>query len=69
MSEHIETSIQAARDENPSGFNDGIGAALMNKLGTAIEVRKVELASTMMQTPDADAVDQDEGARDGNSDA
>lgn len=45
--EHIYTAIQAAADQNASGFRDAIDAALATKIQDALELKRIEIASTM----------------------
>jgi hypothetical protein len=45
--EQIYNAIQAAADQNASGFRDAIDAALAAKIQDALELKRVEIASTM----------------------
>jgi hypothetical protein len=45
--EQIYNAIQAAADQNAGGFRDAIDAALANKIQDALELKRIEIASTM----------------------
>jgi hypothetical protein len=45
--EQIYNAIQAAADQNASGFRDAIDAALATKIQDALELKRIEIASTM----------------------
>ena len=45
--EQIYTAIQAAADQDGNAFRDAIGAALAAKIEDALEIKKIEIASTM----------------------
>jgi hypothetical protein len=49
--EQIYNAIQAAADQNASGFRDAIDAALATKIQDALELKRIELASTMFNAP------------------
>jgi len=46
---NIESAIVAASSDNPSEFKDSIQNALVDKLGIALDLKKVEVASQFMQ--------------------
>jgi hypothetical protein len=45
--EQIYTAIQAAAEQDAARFRDAIGAALGAKIEDALELKKIEIASTM----------------------
>ena len=45
--EHIYNAIQAAADQNASGFRAAIDAAMATKIQDALELKRIEIASTM----------------------
>ena len=54
--EQIYNAIQAAADQNAAGFRDAIHSALADKISDALELKKVEIASSMfMNQEDASA--------------
>ena len=59
--EQIYNAIQAAADQNASGFRDAIDAALATKIQDALELKRIEIASTMFNAPQEEepAVEQE----------
>lgn len=54
--EQIYTAIQAAAEQDAAGFRDAIHSALADKISDALELKKVEIASSMfMNQEDASA--------------
>lgn len=53
--EQIYTAIQSAATENASGFRDAIGAALANKIQDALELKRIEIASSMFNSEEEPA--------------
>jgi len=59
--EQIFTALQAAAQQDANGFRDAIHDALAAKIEDALELKKVEIASTMFSTNQEEelAVDQE----------
>ena len=57
--EQIYNAIQAAADQNASGFRDAIDAALATKIQDALEIKRIEIASTML-SPQEEAIEDQE---------
>lgn len=45
--EHIYTALQAAADQDANSFREAINAALADKIQDALELKKIEIASSM----------------------
>ena len=45
--EQIYTAIQAAAEQDAAGFRDAIGDALAAKIQDALEMKRIEIASSM----------------------
>ena len=58
--EQIYTAIQAAADQNPNGFRDAIDAALAAKIQDALELKKIDIASSMFNPQDELAVEEEQ---------
>lgn len=58
--EHIYSAIQAAADQNASGFRDAIDAALATKIQDALELKRVEIASTMFNAHSEEPAEEQE---------
>ena len=56
--EHIYNAIQAAADQNASGFRDAIDAALATKIQDALELKRIEIASTMFNAPSEEPAEE-----------
>ena len=52
--ENIQTAIQHAHDARPAEFKNSILDALNDKIQTHIEVKRMELASSIFKTDDED---------------
>jgi len=50
--EHIQTALQHAYQAKPLEFKDSIIAALEDKLGDALEMKKMSFASTVLKHDD-----------------
>jgi hypothetical protein len=48
--EQIYTAIQAAANQDANEFRDAIGAALATKIQDALELKRIEIASTMFSS-------------------
>jgi|DEB19_MinimDraft_3_1074340.scaffolds.fasta_scaffold296448_2 hypothetical protein len=57
--EHIYTAIQAASNENAAEFRDAIGAAIATKIQDALELRKIEIASSMFNSQAEEPAEQE----------
>lgn len=55
---NIESAIAAASSDNPSEFKDHIQNALVDRLGIALDLKKVEVANQFMQ-PEEPVVEPD----------
>ena len=58
--EQIYSAIQAAADQNASGFRDAIDAALAAKIQDALELKRIEIASTMFNARSEEPVEEQE---------
>ena len=52
--EQIYTAIQAAADQDAAGFRDAIHSAMADKISDALELKKVEIASSMFMNQEAE---------------
>ena len=57
--EQIYTAIQAAADQNANAFRDAIGDALAAKISDALELKRIEIASTMFNNQPEEASEQE----------
>jgi hypothetical protein len=57
--EQIYNAIQAAADQNASGFRDAIDAALATKIQDALEIKRIEIASTMFNAHSDEQAEQE----------
>ena len=62
--EQIHTAIQAATNKDASSFREAIGSALAAKIEDALELKKIEIASTMFKQTE----EQSEQEMDSNED-
>jgi hypothetical protein len=60
--EHIHTAIHAAADQNANGFRDAIGAALAAKIEDALELKKMQIASTFFANQEEESAEQETGS-------
>jgi hypothetical protein len=61
--EQIYNAIQSAAEQDAAGFRDAIHSALADKISDALELKKIEIASTMFTNQDASAeVEQETGS-------
>jgi hypothetical protein len=58
--EQIYNAIQAAADQNASGFRDAIDAALATKIQDALELKRIEIASAMFNAPSEEPQEEQE---------
>ena len=58
--EQIYNAIQAAADQNASGFRDAIDAALATKIQDALELKRIEIASTMFNAHSEEPAEEQE---------
>ena len=58
--EQIYNAIQAAADQNASGFRDAIDAALATKIQDALELKRIEIASTMFNAHSDEPAEEQE---------
>jgi hypothetical protein len=58
--EQIYNAIQAAADQNASGFRDAIDAALATKIQDALELKRIEIASTMFNAQSDEPAEEQE---------
>jgi len=61
---HIAQAIQYAKEGNPNDMQDSIGVALMNKIGDAVDLKKISMAGDLFDSYDIEEEyeDVDEGA-------
>ena len=58
--ENINTAVQAAADQNASGFRDAIDAALATKIQDALELKRIEIASNMFNAHSEEPAEEQE---------
>jgi hypothetical protein len=58
--EQIYNAIQAAADQNASGFRDAIDAALATKIQDALELKRIEIASNMFNAHSEEPAEEQE---------
>jgi hypothetical protein len=58
--ENIYTAVQAAADQNASGFRDAIDAALATKIQDALELKRIEIASNMFNAHSEEPAEEQE---------
>ena len=58
--EQIYNAIQAAADQNASGFRDAIDAAMATKIQDALELKRIEIASTMFNAHSDEPAEEQE---------
>jgi hypothetical protein len=58
--EQIYNAIQAAADQNASGFRDAIDAALATKIQDALELKRIEIASQMFNAQSDEPAEEQE---------
>ena len=51
MNDSIRKAIDYAKNENPNGVKNSIFSALANKVSDAIELKMVEVASNLFNSP------------------
>ena len=56
--EQIFTAIQAAADQDAAGFRDAIHLALADKISDALELKKIEIASSMFMNQEAASAEE-----------
>ena len=61
---YIAQAVQSAKEEDPNGMKDSIGNALMNKIGDAVDLKKISMAGELFakkkKNGDDDEDDDDE---------
>ena len=57
--EEIQLAIQAAASSDANAFREHIGAALSAKISDALDLRRIEIASTML-APQEEAIEDQE---------
>jgi hypothetical protein len=55
--DHIRTAIDAATNGDANAFRDGIHQALAAKMHDAIELKKIEVASSFFKEPEASSIE------------
>jgi hypothetical protein len=58
--EQIYNAIQAAADQNASGFRAAIDAAMATKIQDALELKRIEIASSMFNAPSEEPQEEQE---------
>lgn len=58
--EQIYNAIQAAANQNASGFRDAIDAAMATKIQDALELKRIEIASTMFNAHSDEPAEEQE---------
>jgi hypothetical protein len=57
---YIAQAVQSAKEEDPNGMKDSIGNALMNKIGDAVDLKKISMAGELFGEKNEDEEDEDE---------
>lgn len=57
--EQIYTAIHSAAEQDANGFRDAIGAALSAKIADALELKKIEIAASMLAPQEEHSADQE----------
>jgi hypothetical protein len=47
---YIAQAVQSAKEEDPSGMIASIGAALINKVGDAVDLKKISMANDLFDS-------------------
>jgi hypothetical protein len=58
--EQIYNAIQAAADQNASGFRDAINDALAVKIQDALELKRIEISSSMFNAHSDEQVEEEQ---------
>jgi len=58
--EEIQLAIQAAASSDANAFREHIGAALSAKISDALDLRRIEIASTMLAPQEEEAIEDQE---------
>jgi hypothetical protein len=59
--EQIFTAIQSAAEQDANGFRSSIEAALAAKIEDALELKKIEIAASMLAPQEEHSADQEIG--------
>jgi len=57
--EQIYTAIHSAAEQDANRFRDAIGAALSAKIADALELKKIEIAASMLAPQEEHSADQE----------